>query len=159
MYKKGMATLSHNLSEILYCTGWNLVLNNGFDGLGLHRSDDSMACFGPALSLLLWPGLCCAVWLQHTSLSLCTIDTKTNQLNLYIITKMTKHVTQSRVKIWFYYISFSFLLHLRKIFHLERLFLSLFVFCLKMGTCEHWSLCSSLNADTMYLLSLRLSQC
>lgn len=40
-----------------------------------------------------------AVWLQRTSLSLCTVDTKTNQLNLHIITKMTKHVTQSRVKI------------------------------------------------------------
>lgn len=76
-----------------------------------------------------------------------------------------QHVTQSHVVVCCF-LSLFFLKHnyytsLFCFASQEYVLFSLFFFFsfLKMGTCEHLSLCSSLYADTMYLLSFRLSRC
>lgn len=71
-----------------------------------------------------------------------------------------QHVTQSHVVMFFfsfYYVCF-FSFASQEYFSFSVFFFFL-CFCLTMGTCEHFLFCLSLYADTMYLMSLRLSQC
>lgn len=74
-----------------------------------------------------------------------------------------QHVTKiacSVVFLNYYYYIYFFCFASQEYISLRDSFSFCFVFLfLKLGTCEHVSHCSSQYADTMYLLSFRLSQC